>query len=114
MLSLILVTLRDTMVYVDDMFAPFGRMLMCHMIATTTDELHTMAARIGVARKWYQGDHYDVAKSTRLKAIGLGAQPITMRDLVCMNSFRHWTGNDQCPLLTPDEGERFIRANLGL
>lgn len=47
-------------VYVDNMRAPYGRMLMCHMIADTVDELHRMADRIGVARRWYQGDHYDI------------------------------------------------------
>lgn len=41
-------------VYVDNMRAPFGRMLMCHMSADTSEELLAMADRIGVARKWIQ------------------------------------------------------------
>lgn len=56
-------------VYVDDMEAAFGRMRMCHMIADTEDELHAMADRIGVARKWHQGDHYDICKSKRALAV---------------------------------------------
>lgn len=62
-------------VYVDDMHAPFGRMLMCHMVADTLDELHAMADRIGVARRWYQGPpvtrwpHYDIALSKRALAV---------------------------------------------
>ena len=72
-------------VYVDDMFrvpmGRFGRMKMSHMIADTEDELHTMAAKIGVARRWYQGDHYDVSMAMREKAIALGAVPVTMRQL---------------------------------
>lgn len=40
------------MVYVDDMYAQFGRMKMCHMIADTTTELNAMADSIGVQRKW--------------------------------------------------------------
>ncbi|MGH6753372.1 MAG: DUF4031 domain-containing protein, partial [Bradyrhizobium sp.] len=60
-------------VYVDDMRARFGRMVMCHMLADTEAEIHAMAARIGVARKWYQGDHYDIALSRRAIAVSLGA-----------------------------------------
>jgi len=38
-------------VYVDDMRAPFGRLVMCHMIADTDGELLEMADRIGVQRR---------------------------------------------------------------
>ena len=41
-------------VYVDNMKAQFGRMIMCHMVADTDEELHAMAAKIGVQRKWHQ------------------------------------------------------------
>jgi len=72
-------------VYVDDMWkypmGKFRRMKMSHMIADTEDELHAMADTIGVARKWYQGDHYDIALSKRALAVGAGAQEITLREL---------------------------------
>ena len=42
-------------VYVDSYFAEFGRMQMSHMIADTLPELHEMADKIGVARRWFQG-----------------------------------------------------------
>lgn len=63
-------------VYVDDAFIPFGRMLMCHMMADELDELHEMADAIGVSRRWFQDKsipHYDVSKSKREEAIKLGA-----------------------------------------
>jgi uncharacterized protein DUF4031 len=41
-------------VYVDDMEAGFGRMVMCHMWADTLDELLAMVDAIGVQRKWLQ------------------------------------------------------------
>lgn len=65
-------------VYVDDMRAPYGRMVMCHMIADTDAELHQMAAKIGVARRWHQKagtphSHYDICLAKRAMAVGAGA-----------------------------------------
>lgn len=86
-------------VYVDDMRAPFGRMVMCHMLADTDDELHAMAARIGVARRWWQspektsGSHYDIALSKRALAVQFGAIEITLRQASAMNLRRRVTGS---------------------
>jgi hypothetical protein len=64
---------------------PFGRMLMCHMVADTDEELHAMADRIGVARRWYQAKastpHYDIALSKRLLAVQYGAIELNRRQL---------------------------------
>ena len=65
-------------VYVDDMRAQFGRMIMCHMLADTDEELHTMADKIGVRRKWHQKagtphSHYDICMSKREIAVKFGA-----------------------------------------
>lgn len=70
-------------VYVDDMRAPYGRLVLCHMVADTEDELHAMADKVGLARKWYQGDHYDVCLSKRAKAIEHGAKLVTWMQLGC-------------------------------
>lgn len=74
------------MVYVDDMRAGLGRMVMCHMIADTTAELLAMADSIGVNRKWLQHrgtyrEHFDICRSKRLLAIKNGAASITQREL---------------------------------
>lgn len=73
-------------VYVDHYFAQYGRMQMSHMIADTLDELHEMANRIGVARRWFQEHasipHYDICKSKRELAITLGTMPLERRDFV--------------------------------
>jgi hypothetical protein len=53
---------------------------MCHMIANDTAELHAMADRIGVARRWFQGDHYDIALSKRRLAVAAGATEISWRE----------------------------------
>lgn len=68
-------------VYVDNMRARYRRMIMCHMIADTEQELHTMAQVIGVARRWYQGDHYDICLSKRALAVKLGAVQLSRMDL---------------------------------
>lgn len=73
-------------VYVDDMRAQVGRMIMCHMLSDTEAELHKMAEEIGVARKWFQGDHYDIALSKRKMAVRLGAQEITQREMVTIRN----------------------------
>lgn len=85
-------------VYVDDMKASFGRMVMCHMLADTDDELHAMADIMGVSRKWWQspsktsGSHYDIALSKRAIAVKNGAVEITMRQAAAMNAVRRVTG----------------------
>ncbi len=100
-------------VYVDDMRAPFGRMLMCHMIADSDEELHAMAARIGVARRWWQsparssGSHYDIAQSKRSLAVALGAIEITLRQCAAMNHRRRVTG----ALGTPGDAIDWVREN---
>ena len=66
-------------VYVDDVRHPFGRMVMCHMWADSDEELHAMAAAIGVQRRWFQQPpkaswkHYDIALSKKAAAIKRGA-----------------------------------------
>lgn len=74
-------------VYVDDMRAPFGRMVMCHMVADTDDELHAMTNRVGISRRWHQKagtprSHYDIALGKRALAVRYGAIEITQRQTV--------------------------------
>lgn len=102
-------------VYVDDMYlhamGQFGRMKMSHMIADTDDELHAMATRIGVARRWHQAppkhdSHYDISISKRALAIAAGAVPVSLRTLACMSSYRRFSGQS---LPAPDEAERKMK-----
>lgn len=83
-------------VYVDDMYKyPMGEfrrgkrlMKMSHLIADTEAELHAFAAKIGVQRRWYQGDHYDVALQARKVATNLGAVEITLKQCSAMSMLR--------------------------
>ena len=73
-------------VYVDNLRAPFGRMLMSHMLADTSAELETMARTIGLKPEWIQDagthrEHYDVSVRHRELAIAHGAQAVGVRVL---------------------------------
>lgn len=78
-------------VYVDTARNRFGTMIMCHMWADTAEELHAMAAAIGMRRAWYQAPdaprpasfpHYDVCLSRRSQAIRLGAVEVCRAEAV--------------------------------
>jgi hypothetical protein len=63
-----------------------------------------MADRIGVARKWYQGDHYDIALSKRAFAIRHGAVEVTRRQLAFMLRNRRKTGSLGDPFVLEKQG----------
>ena len=74
-------------IYVDPAVRPYRRMLMCHMMTDgDIQELHDMAARLGLSRTWFQNKtghpHYDICKSKRAEAIRLGARPVSSIELV--------------------------------
>jgi hypothetical protein len=71
-------------VYVDDMRARHGQHILCHMIADSEEELHAMAERIGMERRRYQGDHYDIPLAQKDLALAAGAREIRQRQLACM------------------------------
>lgn len=74
-------------VYVDKAQNPLGRMKMCHILADTLDELHAMAARLGLKRAWFQRHgtpHYDICQSKRRDALALGAVEVDRRQTVAL------------------------------
>jgi hypothetical protein len=72
-------------VYVDDARIPYRRMLMCHMLADTLEELHEMAERLGVREHFEQSNrgvpHYDICRSKRRLALKLGAVEAGRREI---------------------------------
>jgi len=73
-------------VYVDKPIYKYRRMIMCHMLADTIDELHNMADKIGINRKWFQSQasspHYDICKTKREQAVKFGAIEVDRRSLI--------------------------------
>jgi hypothetical protein len=81
------------MVYVDNMEAPYKGMIMCHMIADTTEELIEMVRKIGVKEKWIQypgthKEHFDICLAKKKLAIKHGAKEISAYDLARMLNLR--------------------------
>ena len=49
---------------------------------TSTAELHEFAARLGIARRAFEGDHYDVPAELVDAAVAAGAHPVPTRELL--------------------------------
>jgi len=68
-------------VYVDDAVHAWRGERWAHLMADTLEELHAMAARLGIPRRAFQnkssGAHYDVTTALRAQAIALGAVAIS-------------------------------------
>ena len=70
-------------VLVDPAVWPWRDRRWAHLVSDESyDELHDMAERLGLERRWFQGDHYDVHTELREHAIVLGAVPVPSRELV--------------------------------
>ena len=55
----------------------------CHMATDGGfDELHAFAARLGLRRAWFQGDHYDLPPHGRAAAVALGAEEVGTAELL--------------------------------
>lgn len=84
-------------------------------IADTDDELHAMADKLGLARKWHQKpgthhSHYDISIGYKAQAIKLGAIQINRSELGAMLRHRRETGR----LGSPQEALAWLRQSRGL
>lgn len=68
---------------IDEPIWPFRGRLWCHLVSDTSyDELHMLAEQLGIPRRAFQGDHYDIPAELRDEAIALGALPVPGRELI--------------------------------
>jgi uncharacterized protein DUF4031 len=55
----------------------------CHMVSDVDfDELHAFAAQLGIPRRGFQGDHYDLPPHARARAVERGALEVATGELV--------------------------------
>lgn len=100
------------MVYIDNYNAGFQGMVMCHMVADTTEELLAMVDTIGVQRKWIQylgtyNEHFDICLAKKALALKAGAVEISARDYASFANAKK-TGQVFIPKpLTPVQKELF-------
>ncbi len=52
------------------------------MSDTSLDELHEFAAALGVSRRAFHDDHYDLPDEYRDRAVAAGAHEVSSRDVV--------------------------------
>lgn len=71
------------MILVDAAVWPWRGRRWAHLVSDASyEELHAFAARLGVPRRAFQGDHYDIPSDARERAIELGATPVSSAELV--------------------------------
>jgi hypothetical protein len=55
----------------------------CHLVSDASlEELHTFAAAVGIPRRVFQGDHYDVPEEYRDAMVLAGAVEVESRELL--------------------------------
>ncbi len=55
----------------------------CHLVSDVSyDELHDFADLVGIPRRGFHGDHYDIPESYRAQVISTGATAVESRELL--------------------------------
>ncbi|GAA2660424.1 MULTISPECIES: DUF4031 domain-containing protein [Nonomuraea] len=58
-------------------------LLWSHLVSDTSlEELHAFAALLGVPERAFDRDHYDVPETVHQRAVALGAEPVSSRELL--------------------------------
>jgi hypothetical protein len=70
-------------VYIDPPTWPGHGRLWSHLVSDTSyAELHEFAARLGIPRRAFERDHYDIVAERYAEAVAAGARPVSTREIV--------------------------------
>jgi hypothetical protein len=71
-------------VLIDTPVWPWRGRLWSHLVSDVSyEELHAFVAReLGIPRRAFQGDHYDIPEDLYAVAVAAGAQPVGARELL--------------------------------
>jgi Protein of unknown function (DUF4031) len=70
-------------ILVDPAVWPWRGRRWAHLVSDHSyDELHGFAQQLGIPRRAFQGDHYDVPADLRERALAIGATAVDGRELV--------------------------------
>ncbi|HEX6234644.1 MAG TPA: DUF4031 domain-containing protein [Jiangellaceae bacterium] len=71
------------MILIDPPTWPGHGRLWSHLVSDESlDELHEFASRVGVPRRGFERDHYDVPEHMYDRLVAAGAIPVNSRELV--------------------------------
>ena len=71
------------MILVDPAIWPHRGRQWAHLVSDESyEELHAFAEQLGIPRRAFQGDHYDIPTELRDQAISIGALEVTSRELL--------------------------------
>jgi hypothetical protein len=70
-------------VYIDPPTWPGHGRLWSHLVSDVSyAELHAFARRLGIPRRAFERDHYDVVEERYASALAAGAKPVNTREIV--------------------------------
>jgi hypothetical protein len=70
-------------ILVDAAVWPWRGRRWAHLVSDDSyDELHGFARQLGIPRRAFQGDHYDIPADLREEALAFGATAVDSRELV--------------------------------
>jgi hypothetical protein len=93
-------------IYIDPPIWPGHGHLWSHMISDHSyEELHNFATRIGIPRRGFERDHYDVIAERYGAALTAGARPVSSREIVALLTAAGLRRRRRSRLAAPSTGQ---------